>query len=57
MVDEARYSADILTQVSWVQEALRAIARALMRNYLTHCTAQRLYVQDQLRNERLCMTN
>ena len=41
MVDEDRYCADILTQVSWVQEALRAIARALMRNYLIHCTGQR----------------
>lgn len=37
MVEEDRYCADILTQVSSVQEALRAVARALMRNHLTHC--------------------
>ncbi len=37
MVDEDRYCADILTQVSSVQEALRSVARALMRNHLTHC--------------------
>jgi DNA-binding FrmR family transcriptional regulator len=37
MVGEDRYCADILTQVSSVQEALRAVARALMRNHLTHC--------------------
>jgi DNA-binding FrmR family transcriptional regulator len=37
MVDEDRYCADILTQVSSVQEALKAVARALMRNHLTHC--------------------
>ena len=37
MVVEDRYCADILTQVSSAQEALRAVARALMRNHLTHC--------------------
>ncbi len=37
MVDEDRYCADILTQISSVQEALRGVARALMRNHLTHC--------------------
>jgi CsoR family transcriptional regulator, copper-sensing transcriptional repressor len=39
MVDEDRYCADILTQVSSAQEALRAVSRALMRNHLTHCAA------------------
>jgi DNA-binding FrmR family transcriptional regulator len=37
MVEQDRYCADILTQVSAVQEALRSVARALMRNHLTHC--------------------
>jgi DNA-binding FrmR family transcriptional regulator len=37
MVEEDRYCADILTQVSSAQEALRAVARALMRNHLAHC--------------------
>ncbi len=37
MVEEDRYCVDILTQVSSTQEALRAVARALMRNHLTHC--------------------
>jgi DNA-binding FrmR family transcriptional regulator len=40
MVEEDRYCADILTQVSSVQEALRAVSRTLMRNHLTHCAAQ-----------------
>jgi len=39
MVDQDRYCADILTQVSSTQEALRAVARALMRNHLAHCAA------------------
>jgi DNA-binding FrmR family transcriptional regulator len=37
MVEEDRYCADILMQVSSAQEALRAVARSLMRNHLAHC--------------------
>lgn len=37
MVEEERYCADILTQLSSVQEALRGVARELMRNHLKHC--------------------
>ena len=40
MVGEDRYCADIITQVASVQEALRGVARALMRNHLHHCAAQ-----------------
>lgn len=40
MVAEDRYCADILVQISSVQEALRAVGRALMRNHLRHCAAQ-----------------
>jgi len=37
MVDEDRYCADIMTQISSVHEALRAVGRELMRNHLKHC--------------------
>ena len=37
MVEEDRYCADILTQISSVQEALRGVGRELMRNHLRHC--------------------
>lgn len=37
MVEEDRYCADILTQLSSVQQALRGVARELMRNHLKHC--------------------
>ncbi len=40
MVEEDRYCADIIVQVSSVQEALRAVGRGLMRNHLRHCAAQ-----------------
>ena len=39
MVDEDRYCADIVTQIASVQEALRGVARQLMRNHLKHCAA------------------
>jgi CsoR family transcriptional regulator, copper-sensing transcriptional repressor len=37
MVEEDRYCADILTQISSAQEALRSVGRELMRNHLKHC--------------------
>ena len=37
MIEEDRYCADILTQISSVQEALRSVGRELMRNHLKHC--------------------
>lgn len=40
MVDEEYYCADILVQISSVQEALRSVSRELMRNHLQHCAAQ-----------------
>jgi CsoR family transcriptional regulator, copper-sensing transcriptional repressor len=42
MVDDDRYCIDIITQVASVQEALRGVARNLMRNHLHHCAAQAL---------------
>ncbi len=40
MVEEDRYCADIMIQISAVQEALRTVGRALMRNHLNHCASQ-----------------
>jgi CsoR family transcriptional regulator, copper-sensing transcriptional repressor len=39
MVEDDRYCGDTLTQISSVHEALRAVARELMRNHLKHCAA------------------
>jgi DNA-binding FrmR family transcriptional regulator len=39
MVEEDRYCADVLGQLSAVHEALRAVGRELMRNHLRHCAA------------------
>ena len=37
MVEDDRYCADVLTQVSAAHEALRAVSRELLRNHLKHC--------------------
>ncbi len=39
MVEEDRYCADIMTQISSVHEALRSVSRELMRNHLKHCAS------------------
>ena len=39
MVQEDRYCADIVMQISSVHEALRAVGRELMRNHLRHCVS------------------
>ncbi|MCZ2076713.1 MAG: metal-sensitive transcriptional regulator [Bryobacteraceae bacterium] len=37
MIEEERYCADVMVQISAVHEALRTVGRALMRNHLRHC--------------------
>lgn len=40
MVEEDRYCADVIMQISSVQEALRGVARNLMKNHMRHCAAK-----------------
>lgn len=47
MVEEDRYCADVLTQISSVHEALRSVARELMRNHLKHCAATAIRAGDE----------
>src|ERR1700752_1825395 len=46
MIEEDRYCADVLTQVSSVHEALRSVARELMRNHLKHCASAAIKAGD-----------
>src|SRR6266496_623532 len=46
MVEEDRYCADVLTQISSVHEALRSVARELMRNHLKHCATAAIKAGD-----------
>jgi DNA-binding FrmR family transcriptional regulator len=47
MVEEERYCADILTQISSVQEALRSVGRELVRNHLKHCATVAIRSGDE----------
>jgi DNA-binding FrmR family transcriptional regulator len=40
MVEEDRYCADVILQITSVQEALRGVARNLMKNHMRHCAAK-----------------
>jgi DNA-binding FrmR family transcriptional regulator len=40
MVGEDRYCADVIVQIASVQEALRGVARNLMKNHLRHCATK-----------------
>ncbi len=51
MVEEERYCADVLTQVSSVQEALRGVGRAMLHNHLRHCASEAIRSDDPERAE------
>jgi DNA-binding FrmR family transcriptional regulator len=53
MVEEDRYCADIITQVASVQEALRGVARNLMKNHLHHCAAKALQSGKKVETEAM----
>jgi DNA-binding FrmR family transcriptional regulator len=53
MVEEERYCAEVLTQVSSVQEALRGVGRALLHNHLRHCAAEAIRSDDPDRAEAM----
>ncbi|CAN5808519.1 MAG: metal-sensitive transcriptional regulator [Gemmatimonadetes bacterium] len=51
MVEEDRYCADILTQISSVQQALRSVGRELVRNHLKHCATAAIRSGDEAAEE------
>jgi len=53
MVEEERYCADTLVQISAIQESLRAVAQVLLRNHLEHCAADAIRSNDRDRRERM----
>jgi DNA-binding FrmR family transcriptional regulator len=53
MVEEDRYCADVITQIASVQEALRGVARNLMRNHLQHCAAKALRSEKKVETEAM----
>jgi DNA-binding FrmR family transcriptional regulator len=43
MVEQERYCADILGQLSAIHEALRAVGRELIRNHVRHCASHAIH--------------
>ena len=54
MVESDRYCADILVQIASVQEALRAVGRALMSNHLRHCASDAIRKGSSSQIEATC---
>jgi DNA-binding FrmR family transcriptional regulator len=53
MVEEERYCADVLMQVSSVQEAIRGVSRSLLHNHLKHCAAEAIRSDDATQSEAM----
>lgn len=53
MVEDERYCADVLMQVSSVQEALRGVSRSLLHNHLKHCATEAIRSDDPERSEAM----
>ena len=53
MVEEERYCAEVLMQVSSVQEALRGVGRAMLHNHLRHCATEAIRSDDPARAEAM----
>lgn len=53
MVEEDRYCADVIVQIASVQEALRGVARNLMKNHIRHCAAKA--ISDGKKEEKEAM--
>jgi DNA-binding FrmR family transcriptional regulator len=53
MVEDDRYCADILTQISSVHQALRSVGRELVRNHLKHCAATAIRGGDATEAEEM----
>ncbi len=53
MVEDERYCADVLMQISSVQEALRGVGRAMLHNHLRHCATEAIRSDDPGRAEAM----
>ena len=53
MVEEKRYCADILVQISAVHESLRSVAQLMLRNHLQHCATDAIRSTDPDRRSKM----
>jgi DNA-binding FrmR family transcriptional regulator len=53
MVEDDRYCPDVIIQIASVQEALRSVARNLMKNHLHHCAAKAIHSGKKRESEAM----
>jgi CsoR family transcriptional regulator, copper-sensing transcriptional repressor len=53
MVEEERYCADVLMQISAIHESLRSVAQLLLRNHLQHCATDAIRSRDGRRRQEM----
>ena len=53
MIEEERYCADVLVQISAIHESLRSVAQLMLRNHLQHCASNAIRSDDPERRERM----
>ncbi|MDQ3223041.1 MAG: metal-sensitive transcriptional regulator [Gemmatimonadota bacterium] len=53
MIEEERYCADVLMQLSSVQEALRGTGRVMLHNHLKHCATEAIVSGDPEKAEAM----
>ena len=53
MVEEERYCADVLVQISAVHESLRSVAQVMLRNHLQHCASEAIRSNDPARRSKM----
>jgi len=53
MIEEERYCADVLMQVSAIHESLRSLAQLLLRNHLQHCATDAIRSTNDTRREKM----
>jgi CsoR family transcriptional regulator, copper-sensing transcriptional repressor len=53
MIDQDRHCADIMVQIAAINEALRAVARELLRNHLRHCATEAIRSGSSRRAEEM----
>lgn len=46
MIEQERYCGEVITQISAVRQALRAVGREVMRNHLQHCASDAIRGSD-----------
>ncbi len=53
MIDDDRYCPDVLTQLSAIQESLRATAQVLLQSHLRHCVTDAILSRNEARAEEV----